>query len=72
MVDRGLVTKEPCPSDLRGHYVVITARGVGESRRVAPGHVDDVRRNFFDHLSSSQQQQLQQLSEKILTYLHAS
>lgn len=54
MADRRLVRKEPCESDRRGAYVVVTAHGRREIRAAAPGHVAAVRRLFVERLSPAQ------------------
>jgi DNA-binding MarR family transcriptional regulator len=54
MVDRGLVTKEPCESDRRGAHVLVTKLGRKEIEAAAPGHVAAVRRLFIDRLTLDQ------------------
>lgn len=48
---RGWVRREPCVGDRRGVELVLTDLGYAEIRRMAPIHVDGVRRNFVAHLS---------------------
>ena len=43
MAGRGLVAKEPCNSDRRGAYVVVTDEGRDAIEAAAPGHVEAVR-----------------------------
>src|SRR5579875_2568001 len=50
----GLVRREPCPGDKRGLNAVLTDRGMETIERVAPFHVDSVRRHFIDRLSRDQ------------------
>lgn len=54
MEARQLVSREGCPSDGRGAYVVLTDRGRDTIRDAAPGHVAAVRRHFVDLLSAEQ------------------
>ncbi|MEV0849166.1 MarR family transcriptional regulator [Streptomyces sp. NPDC049954] len=51
MEKAGLVRRENCESDRRGLFAVLTAPGLETMRKVAPHHVDSVRRNFIDQLS---------------------
>ena len=54
MCARGLVTKEPCPSDQRGIFVILSDLGRATLADAAPDHVRDVRRYFLRGLSSEQ------------------
>lgn len=54
MVERGLVQRERCPTDLRGAFVVITDHGRSEIEAAAPGHVASVRKYFVDLLTPAQ------------------
>jgi DNA-binding MarR family transcriptional regulator len=45
---RGLVRRVACDGDKRGTYAVLTPRGLATIERVAPSHVDSVRRHFVD------------------------
>ncbi|MGP3913612.1 MarR family winged helix-turn-helix transcriptional regulator [Nonomuraea sp. 10N515B] len=47
----GLVERATCPSDERGVLAVITEAGLRCLERVAPGHVEVVRRYLIDRLS---------------------
>src|SRR5918995_59430 len=51
MEKAGLVRRESCESDKRGLSAVPTEEGWGTMRRVAPDHVDSVRRHFTDRMS---------------------
>jgi DNA-binding MarR family transcriptional regulator len=51
MEAKGLVRRVACDGDKRGTFAVITPRGTATIERVAPEHVDSVRRNFVDHIS---------------------
>jgi DNA-binding MarR family transcriptional regulator len=47
---RDLVRRVACDGDKRGTFAVITPRGMATMERVAPSHVDSVRRHFIDHI----------------------
>jgi DNA-binding MarR family transcriptional regulator len=51
MEARGLVHRDACDGDKRGTFAVITPRGLDAIERVAPHHVESVRRHFMDHVS---------------------
>lgn len=58
LVDRGFVVRQPCPTDRRGTYAVLTAKGQRLLERAAPTHVDGVRRYVIDPLRRTTQQAL--------------
>lgn len=66
MCARALVAKVPCPSDQRGIYVMITDEGRDTLSAAAPGHVDDVQRYFFRHLSAQQVTALGAIADQVL------
>jgi DNA-binding MarR family transcriptional regulator len=51
MEARGLIHRDTCDGDKRGTFAVVTPRGLAIVERVAPSHVDSVRRNFLDQVS---------------------
>ncbi|MDT0547412.1 MULTISPECIES: MarR family transcriptional regulator [Streptomyces] len=51
MENAGLVRREHCESDRRGLYAVLTESGWETMRKVAPHHVESVRKHFIDLLS---------------------
>jgi DNA-binding MarR family transcriptional regulator len=51
MQARGLIHRDACDGDKRGTFAVVTPRGLAIVERVAPSHVDSVRRNFLDQVS---------------------
>ncbi|MFC0599450.1 MarR family winged helix-turn-helix transcriptional regulator [Streptomyces palmae] len=53
MENGGLVRRENCESDRRGLYAVLTDHGWETMRKVAPHHVQAVRRHFIDLLSAT-------------------
>ncbi|HTU76224.1 MAG TPA: MarR family transcriptional regulator [Trebonia sp.] len=54
MEARGLVQRDACAGDKRGTFAVITPRGLATIERVAPHHVESVRRHFVDQFSGEQ------------------
>ena len=69
MEDRGLVTKEQCPSDRRGAFANLTHQGHDRLAAAAPGHVSAVRRLFVDRLCPEQLDRLAELAETVLAAL---
>ncbi|MDT9689797.1 MarR family transcriptional regulator [Streptomyces sp. P9(2023)] len=51
MENAGLVTRTSCESDRRGLYAVLTEQGMDTMRKVAPHHVESVRKHFIDQLT---------------------
>lgn len=50
MEERGLTQRDPSPDDARTTLISLTADGRDAITEAAPGHVDLVRRLFFDPL----------------------
>src|SRR6201994_15236 len=50
----GLVRRDTCPGDKRGLFAVLTDTGMATIERVAPNHVESVRRHFIDRLTPDQ------------------
>jgi DNA-binding MarR family transcriptional regulator len=48
MESAGLVRRESCESDRRGLFAVLTEHGWDTMRKVAPHHVESVRKHFID------------------------
>jgi DNA-binding MarR family transcriptional regulator len=69
MSERGLVRKEPCPTDQRGSFIVITDEGRKAIAAAAPGHVETVRREFIDLLSPDQLLTLDAVANLVLQHL---
>lgn len=69
MVKRGLVDKEPCGTDRRGAFIVITDTGRRELALAAPGHVAKVRELFINQLSAEQLQTIGAAADAVLTAL---
>jgi DNA-binding MarR family transcriptional regulator len=66
---RGWVSRQPCPSDRRSTYAILTDAGFAALEAAAPGHVEGVRRHVFDRLTPEQVGQLGSISEAILNPL---
>ncbi|HEY7488628.1 MAG TPA: MarR family winged helix-turn-helix transcriptional regulator [Streptosporangiaceae bacterium] len=69
MEQRGLVTREECPGDARGAFIVLTAGGLRAIEAAAPDHVESVRRHFIDLLSPDQIAALAAVSSTVLAHL---
>ncbi len=69
MAERGLVTREKCPSDQRGLYVCLTTEGRRTLEAAAPGHVAAVRRDFIDLLNPDQLATLADITDVVVEAL---
>ena len=69
MEKRGLVRRDDCEGDKRGTFAVLTKAGFQTIERVAPHHVDNVRRHFIDRLSPRQQEEIRSAFQPIVDYL---
>jgi DNA-binding MarR family transcriptional regulator len=69
MQRRDLVRREECTEDGRGAFIAVSAAGRAAIEAAAPGHVDAVRRLFFDGLDSDQVAALDRLSAAVLDRL---
>ena len=65
MEKAGWVKREACPSDKRGYFAVMTAKGWKAIVAAAPDHVNSVRNRFVDHLSKADQDALAQIFSRI-------
>lgn len=58
VVDRleraGLVVREPCPSDRRGFYAVVTTAGLDQLYGVLPAHRATIRQNYTEILEPAE------------------
>jgi len=52
--ERGWVQRRRCADDGRGQVAVLTDAGLAALAGAAPGHVAEVRRQVFDHLTDAQ------------------
>ncbi|MBG0833258.1 winged helix-turn-helix transcriptional regulator [Planomonospora sp. ID67723] len=69
MQRRDLVGREECAADGRGAFVVLSETGRRAIETAAPGHVDAVRRLFFDALTGDQVAAIRSLSTQVLDRL---
>jgi DNA-binding MarR family transcriptional regulator len=63
---RGLIRREPDPSDGRLTNAILTDKGYKKLLASAPGHVETVRDLVIDALSPAELQQLRKASERIV------
>ncbi|MBV9383379.1 MAG: MarR family transcriptional regulator [Streptosporangiaceae bacterium] len=69
MEAKGLVRRDACDGDKRGMFAVLTPRGMATLKRVAPPHVESVRRHFIDRLTPVQLSILKDASQPVLRQL---
>jgi DNA-binding MarR family transcriptional regulator len=69
MEARGLVNRDACDGDKRGTFAVITPRGLAIIERVAPYHVESVRRHFIDRISPEHLAMLTEAYDPVLETL---
>ncbi|MER8267651.1 MarR family winged helix-turn-helix transcriptional regulator [Streptomyces griseus] len=69
MAKRGLVTKEDCPDDGRGAFIVATPAGRKAIEDAAPLHVEHVRRLFIDALTQDELDALSRIANRVLTHM---
>ena len=60
------MTRTTCADDRRGQRAELTDVGRQLLERTAPGHVAEVRRLVFDHLTADEVAQLGALTRKLL------
>ena len=65
----GLICREPNPDDARSTMVCLLPAGRAAIEKAAPGHVEDVRRNFIDLLTPAELDMLAALNERVLHHL---
>ncbi len=65
----GLICREPNPDDARSTMVRLLPAGRAAIEKAAPGHVEDVRRNFIDLLTPAELDMLAALNERVLRHL---
>jgi DNA-binding MarR family transcriptional regulator len=69
----GWVSRQPCPTDRRSTFAVLTDAGFAALDAAAPGHVAGVRHHVFDRLTREQVTQLRAICEAIAApLLHAA
>jgi len=69
MEKRGLVRRDDCEGDKRGTFAVLTKAGFDTIERVAPYHVEQVRRHYIDRLTVQQQDEIRSAFQPIVDYL---
>ena len=69
---RGWVRRTPSADDRRGQLAELTPAGQQTLTEAAPGHLAQVRRLVFDHLTGPQVDQLQHLTSTLLAGLTGS
>ncbi|PEG33464.1 MarR family transcriptional regulator [Mycolicibacterium agri] len=62
----GLISREPNPDDARSTIVRLLPAGRTAIEKAAPGHVEDVRRNFIDLFTPAELDMLAALNERVL------
>ena len=65
MEKAGWVKREACPSDKRGYFAVMTAKGWKAIVAAAPDHVESVRTRFVDHLTKADQEAIAVIFNRI-------
>ncbi|SNY44903.1 MarR family winged helix-turn-helix transcriptional regulator [Paractinoplanes atraurantiacus] len=66
---RGWLERRACPSDKRGQLACLTDAGMAVLEAAAPGHVAEVRRLIFDHLTPEDVARLRAVTAKLLPAL---
>ncbi|AZM50442.1 MarR family transcriptional regulator [Streptomyces sp. WAC 06738] len=69
MMKRGLVSKEDCPDDGRGAFIVATPAGYEAIEEAAPLHVAHVRRLFINALTEEELATLARISDRLLAHM---
>ena len=69
MEKRGLVRRDECEGDKRGTFAVLTKAGFETIERVAPHHVEQVRRHFIERLTAEQLEEVRSAFQPIVDYL---
>src|SRR5271154_2000038 len=69
MERRGVVRPANCEGDKRGTFAVLTEQGEQAIKRVAPHHVENVRRHFIDRLTPRQLEEVTDAFGPVVDYL---
>ncbi|WP_319428835.1 MarR family winged helix-turn-helix transcriptional regulator [Mycobacterium sp. RTGN5] len=69
MQSDGLISREPNPGDARSTMVCLLPAGRAAIENAAPGHVQDVRRNFVDLFTPAELEALTALNQRVLDHL---
>jgi DNA-binding MarR family transcriptional regulator len=70
LVDVGLVQRHSCPTDRRGSFAGITARGERLVRAAVLAHLDDIEATVGSALDRDEQEQLSALLRKLRDRVH--
>jgi DNA-binding MarR family transcriptional regulator len=71
MESAGLVRRESCDTDRRGLFAVLTPSGLETMQKVAPHHVESVRRHFIGLLSPEDLDRLRASLGPVAAHLRA-
>lgn len=63
----GLLTREPCASDRRGTFVLLSEYGKETLRRAAPTHLAGVEAHFTQHLTTGEARELAGTLQRLLS-----
>ena len=66
---KGWLQRQPCPTDRRVQFIVLTEQGHQVLTDTAPGHVAEVRRLVFDQLDSADVADLRRIALKLVAVL---
>lgn len=66
----GWVVRQPCPTDRRVQFAVLTPAGAEALAAAAPGHVEAVRHCLFDALDDDQVRNLEDIMATVLRHLN--
>ena len=66
MIEAGLVVREPCPGDRRGHYAVITQKGKDTIEKVGPDHFKDAWKVFLGHINGEEAVLMGKVFDRVL------
>ena len=69
MQDKGLIAREPNPTDARSVIISLLPAGRRVIENAAPQHVHNVRRHFIDVFTSAEIETLAALNERIVHHL---
>jgi DNA-binding MarR family transcriptional regulator len=71
MESRQLVSRERCPTDQRGNFVVLTPKGREAIEAAAGPHVADVRALLLDHVTPAQLDLICELADLVRNRVEA-
>ncbi len=73
LVDRleaaGLLRREPCPTDRRGAFAVLTAEGARTRRRMWPVYAGCIAKHFAGHVNKAEARVVAEVFERVLAAL---